>query len=280
MSYTHGGRLRAATVAVPATLAALGLVAACGASRDPETEAWFTTATSSPTTSTTANFPLARPGVRGEAAAPVRRRPMRDTSWVAYAAVGEVPVYAEPDAPEPFAWLENPDAMGTDRVFLVLGNDPAAAWLPVYVPVRPNGTKGWVRAGDVTVAPNQYRVRISLSDHTMVVNQGKRLVLEASIGLGADSTPTPVGHFFVKELIQPPNPDGAYGAFVYGLSAFSEVPGLENFNGGEGTIGIHGTNDPGSIGANVSHGCVRVSNDVVTTLTDFLPLGTPVEIVP
>ena len=38
-----------------------------------------------------------------------------------------------------------------------------------------------------------------------------------------------------------------------------------------------GTNDPGSIGTPVSHGCVRVNNDVITKLA-ALPLGTPVVI--
>ena len=49
-----------------------------------------------------------------------------------------------------------------------------------------------------------------------------------------------------------------------------------DFAGGDGQIGIHGTNDPSSIGQAVSHGCVRVSNEVITQLNDLLPLGTPV----
>jgi L,D-transpeptidase catalytic domain len=54
---------------------------------------------------------------------------------------------------------------------------------------------------------------------------------------------------------------------------------LSNFGGGEGVIGIHGTNAPGKLGSNVSHGCVRVSNDVILRLSKTLPLGTPVEII-
>ena len=54
---------------------------------------------------------------------------------------------------------------------------------------------------------------------------------------------------------------------------------LEEFNGGDGVIGIHGTNDPSSIGQDVSHGCIRVTNDVITQMAGYLPLGTPVEIV-
>ena len=43
-------------------------------------------------------------------------------------------------------------------------------------------------------------------------------------------------------------------------------------------IGIHGTNEPDSIGRTVSNGCIRVDNDVITEMASFLPLGTPVTI--
>jgi lipoprotein-anchoring transpeptidase ErfK/SrfK len=53
---------------------------------------------------------------------------------------------------------------------------------------------------------------------------------------------------------------------------------LSEFAGGDGQIGIHGTNVPASIGEAVSHGCVRVPNDVITTLATTVPVGTPVTI--
>ena len=51
---------------------------------------------------------------------------------------------------------------------------------------------------------------------------------------------------------------------------------LTEFAGGDGQVGIHGTDDPGSIGNPVSNGCVRVPNDVAVQLAELLPLGTPV----
>ena len=68
----------------------------------------------------------------------------------------------------------------------------------------------------------------------------------------------------------------AYGPFALGLSGYSEV--LSEFGGGDGQIGIHGTDDPSTIGQAVSHGCIRVPNDVITRLNEVLPLGTPVVI--
>jgi len=38
------------------------------------------------------------------------------------------------------------------------------------------------------------------------------------------------------------------------------------------------TNDPTSIGHDVSHGCIRMRNDDIRTLARTVPLGTPVEI--
>ena len=85
--------------------------------------------------------------------------------------------------------------------------------------------------------------------------------------------------YYLKELLEPPDPNGAYGPYAYGLSGFSNNPELANFNGGDGIIGIHGTNQPDKIGSDVSHGCIRVSNEVITEMAASLPLGTPVEIV-
>jgi len=57
-------------------------------------------------------------------------------------------------------------------------------------------------------------------------------------------------------------------------------------NGGEGPLGtrglalhdnyaIHGTNDPSSIGKSVSLGCVRMNNEDIETLFEYVSLGTP-----
>jgi lipoprotein-anchoring transpeptidase ErfK/SrfK len=39
---------------------------------------------------------------------------------------------------------------------------------------------------------------------------------------------------------------------------------------------IHGTNEPGTIGRNVSSGCIRLTNDDVVDLYDRIPVGTKV----
>ena len=103
------------------------------------------------------------------------------------------------------------------------------------------------------------------------------LWVETSIAVGTGDTPTPVGEFYLLELVRPPDPDGAYGPFAFGLSGFSEV--LESFGESEtAIIGLHGTNEPASIGTDVSSGCIRLPNEVIEELAVTLPLGTPIVI--
>jgi lipoprotein-anchoring transpeptidase ErfK/SrfK len=113
--------------------------------------------------------------------------------------------------------------------------------------------------------------------HTLTVYKGSSVVMTEKVGLGTSATPTPGGVYYTKELLRPTDPKGAYGPYAYGLSGYSTV--LTEFLGGDGEIGIHGTNDPAGIGKNVSHGCIRVSNAAITTLAGMLPLGVPVQIV-
>lgn len=42
------------------------------------------------------------------------------------------------------------------------------------------------------------------------------------------------------------------------------------------TYGFHGTNQPESIGKNVSQGCIRLQNEAVESLYDYIPLGTKI----
>jgi lipoprotein-anchoring transpeptidase ErfK/SrfK len=160
-------------------------------------------------------------------------------------------------------------------VFLVLARR-ADGWLKVALPVRPNQASGWVRASAVRLARDPYRVEIQLARHRLIVREHDRVVLRAPIGVGRAVSPTPTGRYFLADLLRPPDPNGFYGPYAFGLSAYSPV--YTSFAGGDGQIGIHGTNDPGALGSDVSHGCIRVRNAVVARLARQLPLGTPVRI--
>lgn len=149
-------------------------------------------------------------------------------------------------------------------------------WLKALLPVRPNGTNGWIRERDVSLSVTNWQVRIELRRHRVTVRKDGEVFKRWPIGLGQPNTPTPTGTYYVTELIEPPEPDTIYGAYVFVLSGFSEK--LTSYAGGNGELGLHGTNDPSGLGQDVSHGCIRMSNGGVTRLAERLPLGTPVTI--
>ena len=172
----------------------------------------------------------------------------------------------------------NPIPSGAPLVFQAVSADVTLddEWIEVHLPMRPNGSTGWVRGDAVALSATPYRLVIDTSDHRLDVFRDGALELSTTIGVGTGATPTPLGRFYLAELLQPPDPGGAYGPFAFGLSGYSEV--LESFNGGDGIVGIHGTNEPQLLGTDVSHGCVRVDNDVIIRLAETVPVGTPVDI--
>jgi lipoprotein-anchoring transpeptidase ErfK/SrfK len=198
-------------------------------------------------------------------------------STVAQAVVPEVKVFAEPGgAGDPVAALGNPNEVGAPLVFLV--EEQQDAWLKVLLPIRPNGSEGWISAADVQLSTHTFHIDVSLSTFQITAYQGDQVILQEPIAVGTSDTPTPGGRYYIKELLQPPNPAGDYGPFAYGLSGFSDQ--LTSFAGGDGVIGIHGTNEPELLGQQVSHGCIRMSNEGITFLAGTLPLGVPVQILP
>ncbi len=200
-------------------------------------------------------------------------------SVVAQATVPEVVARAAPDdAAEAVAELANPIASGSPLVFLVEDDaDPDPDWIQVLLPVEPNGTTGWLRRSDVTLTTNPYRIEIDRETFSLRVFDRDDVWIETTIGVGTGDTPTPVGDFYLLELLAPPDPSGPYGPYAFGLSGFSEV--LDSFGSADtAVIGLHGTNDPASIGTNASYGCIRLANDVISELAASLPLGTPVHI--
>jgi lipoprotein-anchoring transpeptidase ErfK/SrfK len=197
--------------------------------------------------------------------------------------VTQIPVYEAPGGAE-VRTMENPRLINGDpnaavpTVFLVKDAPPAedCAWVEVYLPVRPNGSTGWVRRTDVAIVPNPYRLVADIGDFTLTLYRAGEQVKVIDIAVASDNTPTPGGLYYITELVRTPNPGGAYGPYAYGLSGFSDVH--QTFNGGPGQLGIHGTNQPQLIGQKVSNGCIRMHNDDITDLAEVLPLGVPVEV--
>lgn len=150
-----------------------------------------------------------------------------------------------------------------------------ATWYRVALPMRPNGVTGYVRAKDVELGVVRTRIIVDLSARRLTLYRNGRPVLRANAAIGAPSTPTPIGRFYVNQRLIPGDPTGPFGPAAIGISAFSDV--LTNWAQG-GPIAIHGTDSPASIGRPASHGCIRLDNRAIERLFAATPAGTPVVI--
>jgi hypothetical protein len=152
--------------------------------------------------------------------------------------------------------------------------DPAGqAWLRIRVPLRPTPRIGWVLA---TAFGPAHLIRTQLLVdrrhlRATLYRAGHR-IWRSAIGVGKASTPTPAGHFWIRERLHSTDPNGPYGPWAFGTSAYSR---LSDWPGG-GVIGIHGTDQPDLIPGRPSHGCIRVPNAAIRRLAHLMPVGTPV----
>lgn len=188
---------------------------------------------------------------------------------------GPLNVYPGPGATEPKLTLEPTTILGTVTVLGVVG--PAVdGWIEVMLPVRPNGSTGWVRADQISLYVADSRIVVDLGDRELTYSVDGVEVLRTEVGIGSRYNQTPPGEYFVTDSVTLADPNSPWGPHALGLSARSDT--ITSYNGGDGIIGIHGTNNPSSIGGNISLGCVRLPNDMITALHSMVPLGTRVEI--
>lgn len=187
-------------------------------------------------------------------------------------ATADLEVRNEPAAASPARTLAARTEHGSPTALLVTARRDG--WVQVLIPGRPTGAMGWLVDDGLTIAEVDLTIHVDLAARTLTLTDGDTEVLATPVAVGAPETPTPTGRFSVTDKLDTQAPSGPYGRYAIGLSGRSEV--LTEFAGGDGQIGIHGTNDPASIGHDVSHGCIRVPNEVMEELNRVLPLGTPV----
>ncbi|MBP1153803.1 MULTISPECIES: L,D-transpeptidase [unclassified Paenibacillus] len=107
-----------------------------------------------------------------------------------------------------------------------------------------------------------YRIIVDLSTRQLHLLNDNIVVHSYPVAIGKILTQSPVGEYTI--INKAPNPGGPFGAFWMGLS--------------RPHYGIHGTNNPASIGQAVSHGCIRMYNSDVLALARLVPIGTRVTI--
>ncbi|MGE4283515.1 MAG: LysM peptidoglycan-binding domain-containing protein [Clostridia bacterium] len=114
----------------------------------------------------------------------------------------------------------------------------------------------------IPIVPSPVRIEVNKSAFRLTLYRNGRVVKTYPIAIGKPSTPTPEGTFTV--INKQVNPGGPFGTRWLGLSKPS--------------YGIHGNSNPSSIGTMASNGCVRLYNNDVNELFNFVPVGTEVRI--
>jgi lipoprotein-anchoring transpeptidase ErfK/SrfK len=145
----------------------------------------------------------------------------------------------------------------------------------VRLAVLPNGTTGWVpRTALGGYATVDTRLDVDLRRLRATLYRAGRPIFQAAIGVGAPSSPTPRGDFYIRNKLLRYR-SATYGPVAFGTSARS--PQATDWPAG-GFIGIHGTDRPDLLPGRVSHGCIRMRNEDILELARRMPVGTPVRV--
>nr|WP_274363554.1 MULTISPECIES: L,D-transpeptidase [unclassified Paenibacillus] len=119
----------------------------------------------------------------------------------------------------------------------------------------------------VVIDKSRHRLQVFLNDHVVysfpVATGRGELTPEGEFTI-ANKTKNP---WYVRKNIPPGDKRNPFGSRWIGIN----VP-----NTGGYKYGIHGTNNPFSIGHSVSSGCIRMRNKDVEWLYRHIPLGTRV----
>jgi lipoprotein-anchoring transpeptidase ErfK/SrfK len=133
-----------------------------------------------------------------------------------------------------------------------------------------DGTRARGETPDVT-----RRVVVSIPDRKLALVDGDQVVSVYPVAVGAPVSPSPVGTFTIVTRVTNP---------TYYRPGRVIAPGANNPIGTRWIglnikgFGIHGTDDPRSIGFARSHGCIRLRNEDVEQLFDRLRAGDVVEL--
>lgn len=128
-------------------------------------------------------------------------------------------------------------------------------------------------------------LKIDTKEKLLGLHEGEKLLASLPITPGSGHLATPPGTWRIVGIAQMPTFRWDAGVLNYGVrtSTFYELPiGPNNPVGvmwiglSKPGIGIHGTNQPQTIGRSASHGCMRTANWDVIRLSKMITKGLPV----
>ena len=131
------------------------------------------------------------------------------------------------------------------------------------------------------------KIYIDTKDRFLLVYDGKQLVAEFPITPGSSKLPAPMGLWRIVGIATLPvfrHDEGVLNHGEKSTTFFNLPPGPNNPVGvlwmglSKPHVGIHGTNNPETIGRAASHGCIRTANWDAARVRELVTVGTPVSI--
>lgn len=162
----------------------------------------------------------------------------------------------------------------------LIGNLAMAAAMGIAVQTAAMAASKADAADSASAAATQQKttrvIVVSLEDHRLALVENGIAVKIYQVAVGKPSTPSPAGTFTIERQVKNP---------VYHHDGRTVLPGPGNPVGtrwmglSKAGYGIHGTNEPKSIGKAASHGCIRMAKPDLEELYAQVRVGDVVEIV-
>ncbi len=136
-------------------------------------------------------------------------------------------------------------------------------------------------AGPDTVAGLTLKIVVDRARNTLTLYRLGSVVKSWGVATGSAEYPTPAGSYSIQSMQKDPTwtpPDSPWAKDAKPIGPGPDNPLGTRWMAINGTVGIHGTNNPSSIGYSVSHGCIRMRIPDVEALFDMVTVGTPVTV--
>lgn len=119
------------------------------------------------------------------------------------------------------------------------------------------------------------RIVISIPDHKLALVKEGRVVKVYPVAVGRRVSPSPTGIFYIANRVKNPT---YYRPGVVIPPGSGDPVGTRWMGLSKRGYGIHGTNEPRSIGHAASHGCIRMRNRDAEDLFSRVRIGDVVEL--
>lgn len=133
-----------------------------------------------------------------------------------------------------------------------------------------------MQASATETAPVKRVIVVSLEDRKLALVEEGQIKKVYTVAVGKPTTPSPTGKFTITRRIKNP---------TYSHDGKTVLPGPGNPVGTRWMglsvkgYGIHGTNEPRSIGKAASHGCIRMARKDLEEMYEMVSVGDTVELV-